>query len=326
MTRVPAAVKLVAVVALAYGLGAGLLAVLMLASWLQGMPITTAVQLLEPGLPFLVPGESLAWLPGGPTVEITAGLVRAVAAGNIGVFGGGSLLWLVTAAGIWRGRRAARVLGLLLFGALTGVGVLNLLLEIILLALSGSLAAAGGGAMAAATVAGTLAGLVLLPLLALLTLAQRSVAAALGGGRPRRPPLVLSLVVHCGLVAVILGSAALAPADLVPPWILLGPWQLAGVPARLALLVLAVLHGFCGWGWWYQRSWPAWLSFWLNIFLVAAAVGSASLADAAALSTLGAGILTPPLARGALLVMATLGGVLLLAVGRAARYLPGRAS
>ena len=60
MSHVPAGVKLAAAVALAYGLGAGLLAVLMLASWLQGTPITTPVQLLEPGLPFLVPGETAA--------------------------------------------------------------------------------------------------------------------------------------------------------------------------------------------------------------------------------------------------------------------------
>ncbi|MCZ6600670.1 MAG: hypothetical protein O7A07_07490 [Acidobacteria bacterium] len=321
MTRVPAAVKLVAAVALAYGLGAGLLAVLMLASWLRGMPITTPAQLLEPELPFLVPGETLAWLPGGSNLQVTHGLIRAVAAGNIGVFGGGSLLWLVTAAGLWNGRQAARYLGLVLFGALTAVGLLNLLIEIVLVALAGSLAALGGVPTVVATVAGTLTGLILMPLLALLILARRSMAAALSGGGPGRPPLVLSLVLHFALVAVILLSTSLAPADLVPPWILLGPWPLAGAPARLTLLVLAVLHGICGWGWWYRRPWSAWLSYWLNIFVVAAALGSASLADTAALTTLGAGILTPPLARATLLLAAALGATLLLAVRRATRYL-----
>jgi len=321
MTRLPAAVKLVAAVALAYGLGAGLLAVLMLASWLRGMPITTPVQLLEPGLPFLVPGESLAGLPGGPDLQITESLVRAVAAGNIGVFGGGSLLWLLTAAGLWAGRRTARLLALFLFGALTAVGLFNLLAEIVLVALSGSLAAAGGAPAVVATVAGTLAGLVLLPLLALLTLARQSSAAAFSGDGPGRPPLVLSLVIHFVLVAVILQATSLAPADLVPPWVLLGPWPLAGAPARLALMVLALLHGVCGWGWWHVCPWSATLSFWLNSFLVAAAVGSAFLADEAALTTLGAGILTPSLARVSLLTAAMLGVVLLLTVRRAARYL-----
>ncbi len=319
--RTTAAVKLVASVALAYGLGAGLLAVLMLASWLRGMPITTPVQLLEPGLPFLVPGEALPGFPGGPALPVTAGLVRAVAACNIGVFGGGSLLWLLAAAGLWRRRRAARVLALVLFGALTAVGLFNLLAEIVLVALLGSLAAAGGAPTVVVTVAGTLAGLVLLPLLALFTLARPSIAAAFAGEGPGRPPLVLSLVIHFVLVAVILSATSLAPASLIPPWILLGPWPLAGVPARLVLLVLAVLHGICGWGWWYGRPWSARWSFRLNIFMVVSAVGSAFLADAAALTALSAGVLTPAAARGILLVAALLGVVLLLTVRRAARYL-----
>ncbi|TDI31458.1 MAG: hypothetical protein E2P03_07970 [Acidobacteria bacterium] len=324
MTRVPAGVKLVAAVALAYGLAAGLLAALMLGSWSRGLPITTPVQLLEPGLPFLVPGESLAGFPGGPDLPVTEGMVRTVAAANIGVFGGGSLLWLAAAAGLWRGRRAARFLGLALFGALTAIGLFNLLAEIVLVALVGSLAAAGGVPVVAATIAATLAVLVLVPMLALLTLARRSSAAAFSGDGPGRPPLVLSLVIHFVLVAVILVPSAMTPAELVPPWILLGPWSLAGAPARLVLLALAVLHGTCGWGWWSLRPWSARLSFWLNLFMVASAVGSAALADTAALTTLGAGILTPALARAALLMVAALGVTLLLAVRRAAGELVHR--
>ena len=137
------------------------------------------------------------WFPGGPTLPVTAGLVRAVAAGNIGVFGGGSLLWLLAAAGLWRRRRAARVLALVLFGALTAVGLFNLLAELVLVALLGSLAAAGGATTVVATVAGTLAGLVLLPLLALLTLARPSSAAAFWLRAPVIPAVSARALASC---------------------------------------------------------------------------------------------------------------------------------
>jgi len=322
MSRPPAGVKLAAAVALAYGLGAGLLTVLMVANWLQGRPITTPVQLLEPDLPILVPGESLALAPGGPSLEVTPALVRIVAAGNIGVFAGACLLWLVTAAGLWQARRRARPLGLILFSALAVVGLFNLLVELVLVIMAGNLEALGGAAVVLATFAATLAGLILIPLLPVVLLARPAAAAAFAGGGPGRPALVLSLVLHFALVALLLLPAALAPATLAPPWVLLGPWPLAGVPARLVLLVAAALHALCGWGWWQGRPWVPTVSFWLNLFLVTAAAGSAALADAPALAALGGGILTPPLARAALVAVAILGGSLLPVVRRAARHLP----
>ena len=95
--------------------------------------------------------------------------------------------------------------------------------------------------------------------------------------------LSLALVLHFTLVACLLMPAVLAPETLWPAWILLGPWPLTGLAARLATLLVALVHAICAWGWWFRRGWTLPLSLVLNGALAVAAGFSALSAGDSAL-------------------------------------------
>lgn len=322
MSRTPRAIQAVALLALLHGVLALGVAVLMMASGLRGLPITTPVQLLEPETPFLQPGVPLDLMPGAPSLPVTEELVRAVAAGNIGLFAGSGLLWLLAAAGLWGRRRSAWILALVLFTGLALVSLLNLAVEAMVLVLAGDMIRATGGMVTAVVMMAAFAALAGASLAAVAILALPAGAAAFRGTVAPRRPAVVSLIFHFSLVAVLLLPGVLAPASLWPAWILVGPWPLAGLAARLVTLLLAGSHAACAWGWWHARRWTVPLSLWLNVVLVLLAWSSALWADDGSMEMLGAGLLPAQALRAVLVVAGVLGCSLLLAIRLAGRQLP----
>ena len=321
MSRAPAAVVAPALLALVHGMLALVVALLMLVSGLRGQPITTPVQLLEPELPFLQAGVPLDLIPGAPPLPVTENLIRAVAAGNIAMFSGAGVLWLLAAAGLWGRRRSGRILALVLFVATALIGVFNLGVETLLLVLAGEMVRAAGGMGMAVAMLAVFSMLTGVNLTAVVLLARPAGAAAFQGGAPPRPLAVSSLAFHFALVTILLLPGVLAPSSLWPVEILVGPWLVAGLPARLVTLMLAAGHGACAWGWWSARRWAAPLSLWLNVALVISMWSSAAWADDGAMAVLGAGILPPGALRVILMVAGGLGCLLLLAIHLGGRHL-----
>lgn len=318
-----------ALLALLHGMLALLVGALMLSSGLRGRPITTPVQLLEPELPFLQAGVPLDLIPGTPPLPVTENLIQAVAAGNIALFSGAGVLWLLAAAGLWGRRRSGRILALVLFSATALIGFFNLGVEALLLVLAGDMVRAAGGVGMAVAMLAVFSMLTGVNLAAVVILARPAGAAAFQRGAPPRPLAVTSLAFHFALVTILLLPGVLVPASLWPAEILVGPWLVAGLPARLVTLLLAGGHAVCAWGWWSGRRWVAPLSLWFNVVLVISMWSSAAWADAGSLAVLGAGILPPGALRVILMVAGGLGCSLLLAIHLGARHLragPGSGS
>jgi hypothetical protein len=312
------ALRATAVLAALYGVAGLILAGWMAARGLAGRPVTTPAQLLDPGLTFLVPGDELILAPGAEPLVVTPQLAGAVALGNIGVFGGAGLCWLAAGFGLLAGRRWARALGLALFAGLGLVGLMNLAAEAALLALAGSLQAAGGVFMVATTVGFTALALCALPLAGFAILLRPGVAALCRAGGPGRPTLESGLILHFSAAALLLLPGALAPSGRWPPMLLLGPWLLQSTVARAGLLLLAGLHAACAWGWWRGRPWTVPLSLGLNVPLTLLAAASALAASRESLAALGAGLLPAGMLRGLMALAALLGVSLILAIRRAA--------
>ena len=329
MRRAPVAVVAPALLACVQGMLALLVATLMLASGLRGQLITTPVQLLEPELPFLQAGVPLELVPGAAQLPVTEKLIRAVAAGNIALFSGAGVLWLLAAAGLWSRRRSGRILALVLFATTAVMGLFNLGVEALLLLLAGDMVRAAGGVGMAVAMLVVFSLLTGVNFTAVVILARPAAAATFEGGAPLRPLAVSSLAFHFALVTVLLLPGVLAPSSLWPVEILLGPWLVAGLPARLVTLMLAAGHAAAAWGWWSARRWTVPLSFWLNVALVISMWSSAAWADAGSMTLLGAGTLPPGALRVILVVAGGLGCSLLLAIRLGGRHLrsgPGSGS
>jgi hypothetical protein len=124
----------------------------------------------------------------------------------------------------------------------------------------------------------------------------------------------------------VLLPGVLVPARFWPAEILLGPWLLIGIPARLVSLLLAAVHAACAWGWWSARPWVVSLSLWLNGGLVISVWSAALWTDPEILTTLGVNILSPGALRVLLVLAGALGCTLLLAIHLAGRTMRRAAS
>ncbi len=303
-----------ATLALTYGGACLLLALLMAASWHHGRPLTSPLQLADPGLTLLVPGEVVD-LPGlAAPLRVTATLVAAVAGAHLLVLGGAGALWIAAGAGLLRRRRWARALALGLFGATVAVGLLNLALAVALLAAGGGAAAVAG---ALPTLGATFLLLVLLPGGAAAGLLAPGAAAAFPGAAGGAGPGLLlrgGVCLHFLLLGVLLAAGALAPAR--GPVLLIGPWPVDGAAGRALSLILGLVHLATGIGLLARRR-PAWHgAWWLTATLGALAAASALTAGARALALASGGLLPAATTRGLLAMAALLAGALLWSLGR----------
>ena len=304
-----------ALAALTFGAACAVISVLLAGRLLAGRPATSPLELLQPETPLLVPGRALP-NPWGEPLPVTAELVTAVAATQLVLFGGAAVLWLAAGTGLLRMRRWGRHLALVLFIGTVALGLWNLFIGMVLVVLEGRAAMA----VMAGLLAVILVFLVALPGTSAVLLLLPGVARAFreADSSPARPVLITGLVLHYGFVAMLLAAAAAAPASFGEPRLLLGPWLISGVAARLGTAAVALLHGVAARVCWQRRQSAYALSLGLNGALTVLALLSALTARQQALELLGAGLLPAAMVR-SLLVVATIVGVSLLATVWAGR-------
>ena len=133
-----------------------------------------------------------------------------------------------------------------------------------------------------------------------------------------RPALVIGLVIHFYLVAVLLAGASVAPPSFGEPRLLLGPWLISGLAARLVSAIMAAAHLGAGVTCWLGGRSAYAQALWLNIGITVLAAVSGLTAGRVALESLGAGLLPAGVVR-ALLGVATALGLGLIVTVRAAR-------
>jgi hypothetical protein len=317
-TRASAVIRAVACLALAYALASLLLSGFMARSWLDGRPITTPLQLLDPGLTLMVPGDEIASPFGGPSLTITLRMVQAAAGINLAFFLAAGLAWAAAGLGLLGRRRWARLAAVALLGVTAGMGLANLSVEVILLALLGGDAGAGGWTGLWVSVSFTLGVLVLMPSAAvaglLLPPVRDSFKAAGEGAGSRFSLLAVGLTAHFLLVAALLLLGLLTPDSVLPHQVLLGPWLLAGWPARLASALLGAGHLGAGIGFVrFQRKGYE-LALWMNVLLTCLAVLSALTASDGDLQAWAGGVVPAIVIRWTLLILGLLGGVLVLSI------------
>ena len=206
-------------------------AALLARRWLAGEPAVSVVELWEPGLVLFAPGDEMLSPLGGPPLVVTAGIVRALAAGQIGLFGGFGLLGLGAGSALLARRPVGRIAATVLFSALLLFGLANLLA----LAVAGIVLGGSPSALAPiATAVGV--GLVLWPGLSLWSV-RRAVQQTAPSAASRGRAWSWVLAAHFGLLAILIGLTS-APGS--ESGLLLGPWLLTG---RLALVVGLTLAG-----------------------------------------------------------------------------------
>jgi hypothetical protein len=311
-------IRTVAGLALSYALGSLLLTGLMAWSWIQGRPITTPVQLLDPGLTLMVPGDELTSPFGGPSWTITRQMVLAAAGLNLAFFLAAGLVWTAAGLGLLGRRRWARLVGIALLSVTVAIGLANLSVEIVMLAMLGGDAGAGGWMGLWVSVSFTLAGLVLMPSAAVTGLLLPSVTASFRaageGAESRFSLLAAGLTAHFFLVAALLLLGLLTPDSVLPHHVLLGPWLLAGWAARLASALLGAAHLAAGIGFVRLHRGGYELALWMNVLLTALAVLSALTASDVHLQDWAGGVMPAVAIRWLVLILGLLGAVLVLSV------------
>lgn len=317
MRRRPA-VAAAALAALMFGAACAVVTTLLAGRLLAGRPATSPLELLQPETPLLVPGRALP-LPWGESLPVTAELVTAVAATQLILFSGATVLWLAAGTGLLRMRRWGRHLALVLFIGTGALGLWNLFIGMLLVVFEGRVALA----VMAGPLAVILVLLVALPGILATLLLQPAVARAFheADSSPARPVLITGLVLHYGLVAVLLAAAAAAPASLGEPRLLLGPWLISGLAARWGTAAVALLHGVAARACWQQRRSAYVLSLGLNGGLTLLALWSVFTARSQVLDLLGAGLLPAATVRGLLVVATLVGGSVVATVWAGRRTL-----
>jgi hypothetical protein len=303
---------------LAYALASLLLTGLMAWSWLRGRPITTPLQLLDPGLTLMVPGDEIVSPLGGPSLAVTPQMVLAVAGFNLAFFLAAGVAWAATGLGLLGRRGWARLAAISLLSLTAAAGLANLLVEIVLLALLGGDAGAGGWMGLWVSVSFTLGLLVLAPSAAVAGLLLPSVTAsfrtAAESAGVRHPVLMAGLTAHFCLVAGLLVLGLLTPDSVLPHQVLLGPWLLDGWPARLASALLGAAHLAAGIGFLRLQRGGYEVALWMNVLLTALAVLSALTASDADLQAWAGGALPAATVRWTVLILGLLGVVLVLSI------------
>jgi hypothetical protein len=316
--RRPAVVGAAAGLAAVYALASLLLGGFMAWSWLRGRPITSPLQIIDPALTFLVPGEEIEAPFGGSSLAVTDGIVRAVASLYLVFFLIAGAAWGLTAAGLRAGKAWARVTAIVLFLATALTGLSNLSVEIALVALLGADAGVGGRSGVVASILFTLVVLLLLPGAGAAALLRPAVAPSFrrgpAGAVARHSPLAVSLTVHFFLVGALLVVAVLLPDVGASHRILVGPWLLAGSPARLVSAALAAGHLAAGIGFARLRRWGYELGLWMNMALTALAMLSATLSTDPALASLTGGLLPAAATRWTIVALCVLSAGLVFSV------------
>jgi len=213
------------------------LAALLARRWLTGEPAVSVVELWEPGLVLFAPGDEMTSPLGGPPLVVTDAIIRALAAGQIGLFGAFGLLGLGAGLALLTRRAGGRVAATVLFSALLLFGLVNLM------ALAAAALALGGSATALLPLAAVVGvGLVLWPGFSLWSVRRVGRHLALSASsRDRAWSWVL--VAHFGLLAILLGLTSSPGPE---SGLLLGPWLLTGGVALVVGLTLAGAHALAG--------------------------------------------------------------------------------
>jgi hypothetical protein len=317
-TRASPVIRWVAGLALAYALASLLLAGFMAMSWLQGRPISTPLQLLDPGLTLLVPGDEIVSPFGGPSLTVTPRMVLAAAGLNLAFFLAAGLAWAAAGLGLLGRRRWARLVGIALLSVTAAAGLANLSVEVLLLAILGGNAGAGGWMGLWVSVSFTLGVLVLMPSAAMAGLLMPSVVASFRaageGAEPRLSILAAGLTAHFFLVAALLFLGLLTPDSVLPHQVLLGPWLLDGWPARFASALLGGAHLAAGIDFVRLRLRGYRLALWMNVLLTALAVLSALTASDGHLREWAGGALPATAVRWTILILGLLGVALVLSI------------
>jgi hypothetical protein len=311
-------IRSVAGLALAYALAALTVGGGMTWSWLRGRPLTSPLQIVDPGLTLLVPGEPLPSPLGGPALRVTEQMVQVAAGLALAFFVAAGLTWTAAGLGLAWCRRWARGLGLALFGMTLLVGLANLALEISLLAMLGGEAGAGGWTGLGASLAFTSGVLVLMPGGAMAGLLLPGVKEAFtdqgNGVEPRVSPLMAGLTAHFLLVAALLILGLAMPDATLPHRVLIGPWLLSGWPARLASALLGVAHLAAGVGYLRRRRPGYDLALWMNVLLTTLALLSAMTASDGRLEEWAGGLIPGPAMRWTVLLLGLLGVGLVISI------------